>query len=88
MTIERRFVVSLADVKAVTLRCESCGTRITYKPSDDVDIPVACPLNHRWESHAAGNRGPALRLINALQDSLKGTRQGFELLLEFEAPTP
>lgn len=42
MTVERTIVVGLDDVKAVTLECRNCRTRVVLSP-DHTRIPRQCP---------------------------------------------
>ena len=42
MTIEHKIVVGLNDIKAVSLECSKCQTRITLAP-DGIEVPLQCP---------------------------------------------
>ena len=93
MTIERRIVVGLQDVKAVTFECEACHSRITMNPDRARDIPEQCAeCKKKWAPHGFGMSGtamsPFLNFVEALAKlRIIGTNTaGFSILLEFEEP--
>jgi hypothetical protein len=60
MTIERRIICGLDDIKSITIEClcrpygkphePPCGARLTTKPTEDKDIPERCPrCGATWE---------------------------------------
>ena len=91
MTVERRVMVSLDEIKAITFECsrEGCGARITLSPADLV-LPDACPRDHRWDMYEQeGQRSLPARFAIALQSVIaEGTKnaRGFRILLEIESP--
>lgn len=42
MTFEHKIVVGLNDIKAISLECNKCQTRITLAP-DGIEVPLQCP---------------------------------------------
>jgi hypothetical protein len=52
MTLNRRLVVSMEDIKSVVLECLHCGVRMTFSP-DAITAPCNCPnptCNKFWAS--------------------------------------
>jgi hypothetical protein len=48
MTFERKIVVGLEDIKAVSFACEQCQFKLTMSPDDVKKIPEHCPSGHEW----------------------------------------
>lgn len=99
MTAERRLVVGLGDIRAVTLECKRCRARITRLPDDkQLEIYTSCPsCNHPWWSWPPGHlMRPLPSAFNDLVKALRDARElqgqddavGFQLLLEFDEPKP
>jgi len=92
MTVERKWVVKLNDVKAVTFQCAraNCEARITVSPTErNFQWPQACPMGHRWEFYETERRHSRdARFLIALQDivTAKDSESGFNVLLEFDEP--
>ena len=100
MTSERRIVVGLGDIRAVTFECKSCGVRVSYQPDDSHLMPVNtnCPAcNEDWwtTSTTRGSVfGTQADIVANLLTGLQGVRKladqksvGFRLLLEYDEPT-
>lgn len=82
MTVERKIVVGLEDVKAVSLKCRSCSLRITISP-DRPRLPNECPAcQSSWLSLERYNAN----VIEALANVRKPTTGSptFHVLLEFD----
>ncbi len=47
MTVERRLVVGLEDIKAIVLECGKCKARYSLKPESG-DIPTMCHCREQW----------------------------------------
>jgi hypothetical protein len=95
MTIERRIVVGLNDIQAVSFECNECLTR-TRVPSDKLrGIPENCPsCNRVWITSQFSQRNH-VELASAYKtfiDSLVKIRTlmengaPFKILLEFSEP--
>lgn len=90
MTFEHKIVVGLDDIKAVSLECNQCHTRLTMQP-DDIRIPHHCqrcdaawilgdPSQYRSVTSAHLNFVHAIAQIrNQLKDGAP-----FKILLEFD----
>jgi hypothetical protein len=95
MTVERRFVVGLADIRAITLECVRCGLRLTMLP-DNVDSEKLgqCPACRQVWLPTGGQVLAPRSAAATLVWSLKGAREeqadapslGVRVLLEFEEP--
>jgi hypothetical protein len=49
VTFERKIEVGLEEIRAITLECHKCKSRLTVSPDDIRDIPAACPhCNFSW----------------------------------------
>lgn len=95
MTVERRLVISLDEIKSIVLECTSdgCRSRTTFSPDKVDNTPQTCPQGHRWTWEVQGEqRNPTtspiwawLILLKRLRDPI-GNNRGFRLLLELDEP--
>jgi hypothetical protein len=89
MTIERRIVVGLGDIKAVSFQCSKCEYRISMSPDKVHGIPAHRPDGHDW---VLGKEvtlivPPLLQFTETLARlrTLAGQKVlGFEILFEFD----
>lgn len=98
MTVERRIVVSLGDIRAVIFQCKSCATRVAVPP-DKLDNATAlldkCSVcDAGWWSQNATKllTQPAasfvvfLRALGQIGTPDASETVGFTLSLEFDEP--
>jgi hypothetical protein len=94
MTVERKIVVGLEDITAITLECE-CGGRMTFKPELFRTIPNNCAhcgkvwMNPDRPFEPASGVPAALWFILSLRDLRTLIREKslpFKVLLEFSEP--
>lgn len=95
MTVERKIVVGLEDIKAISLECKTCHARLTVTP-EKISVPKACKsCNIDWfpcgmaSNHVTTSAPAPMVLANAIQRMRTLTEEsaiGFILLLEFEEP--
>ncbi|HEY0702622.1 MAG TPA: hypothetical protein VGD60_07630 [Candidatus Acidoferrales bacterium] len=93
MTFERKIVVGLEEIRAISFECYKCKSRLTVSPDDIRDIPAACPhCNFSWRLPPDADVGPASPPKN-LAVAIKEIRIrfgadviGFKILLEFDEP--
>lgn len=91
MTFENKIVVGLDDIKAVTLECGKCKSRLTVTP-DQIKIPSRCPsprCDQQWLSdvveHISVPNSSYLQLCAAISELRKVVNHmPFTILLEFE----
>ncbi len=96
MAIERRIVVGIDDIKAVTFQCSSCGARTQVPVSSLSEVPQQCNSCQAiwWSSNDFATHvttsGPtatafiqAIRIFAAL---IRDNKDTFRILLEFEEP--
>jgi hypothetical protein len=91
MTIQRRILVGLNDIKAVSFECLKCPFKITMSPDKVGEIPKHCADGHDW---FIGERFPILSPpLVTFTDSLTKLRflatqgtMGFRILLEIAEP--
>jgi hypothetical protein len=92
VTIERRFVVGLDDIKSIVFECYSCKARLAISPDDDRAIPRGCPrCNEPWvdptrPSISAESEFTNLAVAVKQIRSMRAEACGFRLLLEFNEP--
>lgn len=96
MTSERRLVVGIDDIKAVTCECRHCGVRLSMTPDKmHVDRLSQCPhCGHPWLSaqtrQAVNYESDALRMLYSLGAAIKtqstggDTSVGVRILFEFD----
>ena len=60
VTFERKIVVGLEEIRAITFECHQCKSRLTVSPDDIRDIPTACPhCNFSWRLPEDAQAAPA-----------------------------
>jgi hypothetical protein len=65
VTFERKIVVGLQEIRAISFECHKCKSRLTVSPDDIRDIPACCPhSNFPWRLPVAAGVEPASRLKN------------------------
>jgi len=85
MVIERRMVVGIEDIKAVSFECTSCKARLTRSP-DSMEVPFTCPhCGAQWRGHEP-MEPPIVRIVVGIVQLRKTPQKGFKLLFEFEEP--
>ncbi len=94
MTFERKIVVGLDDIKAVSFECKQCQTRVTMLP-DDLRVPHHCQkCDCAWIIGDPANyqavTSPHLNFVNAIGQIRKQLANGapFRILLEFHDSSP
>jgi hypothetical protein len=97
MTIERKLVIALDDIKALVFECIMCLSRVSVPPrAGNVQIPRECPQCHRkWSlldlsqyEHVAS---PFVNFTTSVQQLQSFPKEvidmaGFRVLLEIEEP--
>jgi hypothetical protein len=94
VTFERKIVVGLEEIRAITFECHQCKSRLTVSPDDIRDIPTACPhCNFSWrlpeDTSAASAGSPPKNFafgIKELKIRFGADVIGFKILLEFDEP--
>ena len=93
VTFERKIVVGLEEIRAISFECHKCKSRLTVSPDDLRDIPAACPhCNFSWRLPIDPDAGP----VSPPKNFAVGIREirirfgadviGFKILLEFDEP--
>lgn len=94
MTRERKMVVGLDDIQAITIQCCNCNVRLTLPIAKIRDIPRAC--NHCntvwWTSSEIGQNFntemPAsqalIGAIHTLRMLMREKKESYRILLEFD----
>jgi hypothetical protein len=95
MTVERKIVVGLDDIQALTLECIKCTARLTVSPDGISGVPRQCNrCNADWliPNDTAVVSEPftlfatSLGKIRELLKTYKKEKLGFRILLEFKEP--
>jgi hypothetical protein len=94
MTVEHRMVVSLSEIRTLTLECKKCHARLSTTPEDVGRFGLAtCPAClHPWISEStttARTRTAALAVLLGALPAARASEEedavGVRILLEFEA---
>jgi hypothetical protein len=96
MTVERRMIFGIDDIRAVTFQCSSCKTRITI-PTDPLrEVPRRCTSCDAiwWRGDESATHvstsGPAamafIQAIRTLAIMIREKKDAFRILLELEEP--
>ena len=94
VTFERKIVVGLEEIRAISFECHQCKSRLTVSPDDIRDIPTACPhCNFSWRLPEDAQLGPVASPpktfafgIKELKIRFRADVIGFKILLEFDEP--
>ncbi|MGB7749934.1 MAG: hypothetical protein WCF88_00155 [Candidatus Acidiferrales bacterium] len=94
MTFERKIVVGLEEIRAITFECHKCKSRLTVSPDDIRDIPAACPhCNFSWRLPEDPSAAPSGSFPKAFAFGIRELKIrfgadviGFKILLEFDEP--
>jgi hypothetical protein len=88
MTIERRILVKLQDILAISLQCKKCAYKISMSPDKVVAVPKFCPEEHDWFLGAqnANLAAPFIAFADALARLRNQESFGFDVVLEIEEP--
>ena len=70
MTKEHRVTFTLADVRAIHLRCAKCQGRIVHAPTK-MAVPLQCPLCGTSWLRVVSDADQMVTLINAIKASLQ-----------------
>ena len=85
MTIEKKFVVGIDDIKSIRLQCNKCPASFVYCPNRVGHIPRACvQCGEHW--HESGEESAILTMLDLIAAIKKGTGNGFKIKFEFDAP--
>ena len=95
MTFERKMVVGLDDIKAVTFECLECHSRLTLLPDNLVNFPKQCsrcpqewiPADPSTYSSVASPFSNFLRSVTQIRTLIGTNAIGVKILLEFEEPS-
>ena len=95
MTIERKIIVGIEDIKALVFECNSCLSRLTILPKAGAytKIPPKCPhCHHEWlllePPRYEPVPSPFINLASSIEriKFLDGVDYGFRILLELDEP--
>jgi hypothetical protein len=96
MTMERRLIVGIDDIKAVTFECSKCHARIPIAVSSLHEAPQQCPScsevwwrSNDFATNVTTSGPPAMAFIQAIRVSaamIRDKKDTFRILLEFEEP--
>jgi len=97
MTIEKRIIVGVEDIKLVSYECKKCGARISFTPDKPLDPAAQCfKCIHAWlpSSNSSDGRESEykreslfyrlLEVIGLLRNPDVSKTYGFRVLFEFE----
>ena len=89
MTVERRIIFGLQDIKAVTFECYACKSRLSFSPDELIKIPQHCGCGQRWVVGDVPTNSPFRKFTDSLytvRNTIKPETAGFRILLEFDEP--
>lgn len=95
MTVERRYVVGLADIRSFTFECTHCSGRLSLKPGPvNPDMLAQCPMcSAPWlgEGMAQGRypTDPVMAMLKSLFPSIESQSDPtscVRILFEFDEP--
>jgi len=89
VTFERKILVGLEDIKAISFQCEKCQYRITMSPDDIRGLPEYCLGGHPWavgieEESLAPPLRKFTKSLERLRVLLNQKALGFRILFELD----
>jgi DNA-directed RNA polymerase subunit RPC12/RpoP len=97
MTIERKVVVGLDDIQAISIECTACGYRVTLPPDNLKDPPIRCdhcgkewiiPSPAEYDRNVAQHPACSLiRNLRTMRTLIRNSPMGYRILLEFREPS-
>ena len=94
MTIERKIIIGIEDIKAVTFECTACLSRLSVNPERIGPKPLKCPHCQQNWSWIEGRSGTSASPFVSFTESIERLRAlatngdvsvGFRILLQFDA---
>lgn len=92
MTVERRVLFGLADIRRIVFECVQCKAQISVIPEEVKNPPDSCPAGHAWDWNVGTGYHSTESPFRALLSSLAKLRDplyekmGFRILLEIAEP--
>jgi len=89
MSVERKIIFGLEDIKAVTFACHACKSRLSFSPDELIKIPQHCGCGQRWVIGDVPTNSPFRKFTDSLytvRNTIKPETAGFRVLLEFDEP--
>jgi hypothetical protein len=91
VVFERKIVVGIEDIIAISLDCNKCHRRITFGPDQRIAIPHACVCGQEWTWNSTpafhsdeSAFGICLHTIEVIRDLVRKKVGGFRILLEYK----
>jgi hypothetical protein len=96
VTIERRLLVSMSDIQAITFECKTCHRRESYPPDSVPDVPFQCLCGAKWRTddrdvhpstgHGASAFQKLVKAIMTVRTLEQENSSALRVLLEYEEP--
>ena len=89
MTLERKILAGLKDVRHVHFECGQCHARVVLSPKNATSLQYTCPQCKRpWriESQEKWEQSHEYKLLRAIEFLHDGDADQFSILFEFEEP--
>jgi hypothetical protein len=84
VTLERKLLVSLSDIKSLCFECRQCGSKFFRTERARCDVPAMC--QGCGNNFRAGEDSPSVKLVKVLSALQQGSDAGFRILLEIDEP--
>lgn len=90
MVVERKILLGIGDIRAVSFQCDRCAYRVTMLP-EKISVPTACPEGHGWTrgQQQISQRDPVAKLgevLGTLRTLTENKAIGFQIFFEFDEP--
>ena len=87
MTVERKIVVGLGDIKAIRFQCKKCGAHSSLTEINSYKMPLRCiGCNVEFRSDDPTHHSALNELSEVLLNVKKYPNNHCELLFEFDEP--
>jgi hypothetical protein len=93
MTFERKIVVGIDDIAAISLECNECKRRITFSPDNPMKSSNGCSCGHPWITKDAlslsAPESPFVLLFEAIKvirTLVHNKSYGVTILLDYKEP--
>jgi hypothetical protein len=85
MTLEKKLIIGLDDIKRVYFECKKCGARSIFAQRSMIKVPHSCQGCSAPFIAGDYDESPAVKFIDNFLGMQKATDSGLRILLELDA---
>jgi hypothetical protein len=86
MTVEKKLIIGLDDIKRVYFECKKCGARSIFAQRSMIKVPHSCQACTAPFVTGVYDESLAVKFIDNLLTMQNATDSGLRILFELDAP--